>query len=367
MTTFFNGDMLQLARNRLGMTQKDLSEKSGISQSVLSKIEIGFTTPNTSQIKVLSSALEVRPSFFEFSNANFPTLTPLIYRRRETVTQKELNRVSAIGNITIHQIGRLLEHCDISNETNLPFFDPSEYNPDDPIEGARQIARVTRQYLGIPKGPIKSMVDVLENNGVIVLYRFDFPNKIDGFTIFPTMQFPYVFANADCQGEKIRMTLAHELGHIIMHRFETPTCEEEAWAFADEFLAPEEDFVNDLPTCVERITNINMLFPLKFKWKISVKAMVKMLSDSGRLPIRTSRYLYAQLSPYRKAEPYPIAIEKPKIVDSLINYCKNTLALSEDSICSMMGIGSDEYSSWYGARKYQPSNNLRLIVNNALV
>lgn len=365
MTTLFNGDMLQLARNRLGLTQKDLSEKSGIPQSVLSKIEIGFTTPNSSQIKALSSSLEVRPSFFEFSNANYPTLTPLIYRKRETVTQKELNRVSAIGNITVHQISKLLNHCDLSNETNLPFFDPSEYNPDDSIEGARQIARVMRQYLGIPKGPIKSMVDILENNGVIVFYRFDFPSKIDGFTIFPTMQFPYVFANADCQGEKIRMTLAHELGHIIMHRFETPTCEDEAWAFADEFLAPEEEFVNDLPLGMERITNIKMLFPLKFKWKISVKAMVKILSDSGRLSQRTSRYLYAQLSPYRKAEPYPIAIERPRIVDSLIDYCRNTLALSEDSICSMMGFSRDEYESWYGARKYQPSNKLRLVLNDA--
>ena len=362
MSTSFNGDMLQLARNRLGLTQKELSEQTGIPQSVLSKFEIGFSLPNGNQVKAISDALKVVPCFFEFSNANYPTLTPLIFRRRETVTKKEMNKVSAIGNITVHQIGKLIEYCDLCNETSLPFFDPYDYNPDDSIEGARQIARVVRQYLGIPKGPVRSMIDVLENTGVVVSYRFDFPRKIDGFTIYPTSQFPFVFANADCQGEKIRMTLAHELGHIVMHKYETPTCEEEAWAFATEFLAPEDEFLNDIP---KRITNIRELFPLKFKWKISVKAMVKKLSDLGMIQEGTSRYLYMQLSPYKKAEPYPIEMEKPKIIESLISYCKRNLDLSDDDICSIMGFRNEEFDEWYGDRKYQSSNNLRLVLNNA--
>ena len=361
MNTFFYGDMLQLARNRLGLTQKEVSEKSGIPQSILSKIEIGFMQPSHDQIKALSKALEVFPSFFEFSDPSFPTLTPLIYRRRQTVTQKELNKVSAIGNITVHQIRKLLLHCDLSNEVHLPYYEPQEFNSEDSIDGAKQVARAVRQFLGLPKGPVGSMVEVLENNGVLVFYRFDFPAKIDGFTIYPPEQFPYVFADADCQGEKIRMTLAHELGHIVMHRFETPQCEEEAWAFASEFLAPEDEFLNDAPSY---ITNIKVLFPLKFKWKISVKAMVMKLISLGKINERTGRYLYSQLSPYGKAEPYPIEIERPKVIGLLLNYCRQELGFSSDNFCSLFGFPYPEIDKWYGDSGAKVSKNLRLVLNS---
>lgn len=260
------------------------------------------------------------------------------------------------------KIGKLLKYCQMTNEVNLPFLDSQNYNSENSIDGAKQVARALRQYMGLPKGPIHSMVELLENNGVIVFYRFDFPSKIEGFTIYPSEQFPYVFANADCQGEKIRMTLAHELGHIVMHKYETPTCEDEAWVFATEFLAPEDEFLNDVPGSV---TNIRVLFPLKYKWKISVKAMVKKLFDIGNIPERTIRSLYTQLSPYGKTESFPVAFEKPKVVDLLLNYCKQELDLSIDSICDLMGFSHDEFESWYEVAKYRNSNNLRLVLNNS--
>ena len=360
MSSFFNGEMLSMARDRLSMTQKELSSRTNISQSIISKSEMGLYSPSPEQIKSFSSALSVTPVFFEYQSKSFSTLTPLLYRRRITVAKRELDKAFAIGNITVNQVDKMLEICQMFNKVSFPFLDPHEYNPADSIDGAKQIARAIRRFLGISSGPIESMVSILENNGVMIFYHDDFNDKIDGFTIFPTPQFPYIFVNSNFQGEKIRMTLAHELGHIVMHRYETPTCEEEAWAFASEFLAPETEFLRDI-SYRHSYTKINSFFQLKYKWKISVKAMVKRLVDLEIITERTARYLYSQLSPYKKAEPYPIEVEQPRVMNLLIKYLQDNMNYSFDEIANLVGFNQDEFSRWYDFQSITRNKQLRLV------
>lgn len=339
MITEFNGVMLRLARQRIGLSQAELSLKSGVSQSVISKAEIGLSSPMAEQITKLADSLDVKESFFYIQSPAYSSMTP-IYRKRTTIPQKEIYKATSIGSITVAQISKIMNAADLENNCDIPFISPDRYE-----EGSISVARAARQFFGLPKGAVENITSIMEDHGAMIFLRTDFPGKIDGFTIYPEgFSFPYIFANALCQGERLRMTLAHELGHIFMHRFETPECEDEAWDFAGEFLMPEDEFREDLP---QRLTSIKALLPLKFKWKVSIGAIVQRLKKLELITDRTFRYLRIQLSKYGKTEPYPIPMEKPELCHDVFNYCQNNLGYSLDELEECTGFNLEELNTCY--------------------
>lgn len=335
----FNTSMFQLARQRLCMSQKELSEKSGLSQSTLSKFEIGLSTPNLEQIKHLAKALEVQASFFYLSSPAYLSITPM-YRRRITISQKDVKKAAAIGAITVAQIDSILQATGLDNKCSLPYIAPEEYP-----NGSIDVARAAREYMGLPAGPVMNITSCMEDHGIMIFFRKDFPEKIDGYTIYPSsFSFPYTFVNSLCQGERVRMTLAHELGHIFMHKFDTPNCEEEAWDFAGEFLMPEEEFTDNLPN---KLTNLRFLLPLKFKWQVSLGAIVQRLKKLEIINDNTYKYLRIQLSKYHKSEPYPIKMEQPELCQQLLKYCIETLNFTIKDLEAITGFNNEEFKYYY--------------------
>lgn len=87
--------------------------------------------------------------------------------------------------------------------------------------------------------------------------------------------------------ERTRWTLAHELGHLMLHvgqRNVGQEQENEASRFASEFLAPfavTSEEIRGIPSLVN-------LMPLKDKWGISLGALIRHFRDSGGMD--KSRY-----------------------------------------------------------------------------
>lgn len=335
----FNGAMLNLARLRLGMSQKELSGLSGIAQSVISKAEIGLMLPSAHQIAALSDALDIRPSFFFIEEQSYPPLMP-IYRKRNVVPQRSIQQTNATGAIISISMNRLMKGADLENVCDLPHLDPDSFP-----EKAEDIARSIRQFLGIPQGPIVNISGILEDHGVMIFPRADFSAQVDGYTLYPEVfSFPYIFINKYISGERFRMTEAHELGHIVMHKFYTPTSEQEAWDFAGEFMMPYEEFMEDIPS---RTTRLSDLLPLKYKWRVSLKAIIYRLRKLEVIQERTQRYLYSQLAKYGKNEPYPIPQEQVELQRNVIEYCERELGYSVEEMEEITGLNHKEFSSYF--------------------
>lgn len=107
--------------------------------------------------------------------------------------------------------------------------------------------------MGVPTGPIDNIVSLLEKNGVIVMFLdVDDMEKFDGLTMFTTNQAPVIWINRNIPNDRKRFTLAHELGHLVMHlrseNLEKPEDQKEIEAneFAGEFLMPESQCKEDL-------------------------------------------------------------------------------------------------------------------------
>ena len=89
------------------------------------------------------------------------------------------------------------------------------------------------------------MVTLLENNGIIVISMVFGTDKMDGLSSITNKGRRVVFLNSRMPSDRIRFSLAHELGHIIMHLDDiipdNRDEEDEANTFASEFLMPSND------------------------------------------------------------------------------------------------------------------------------
>lgn len=79
-----NPEMIVLARESRGLTQKELAENIDITQGALSKIEKGLQTPLMENLEKIAFKLNYPLSFFEQSNKVF-SFFPLIASKRVTL------------------------------------------------------------------------------------------------------------------------------------------------------------------------------------------------------------------------------------------------------------------------------------------
>src|ERR1700734_2992321 len=95
----------------------------------------------------------------------------------------------------------------------------------------------------LPRGPLQSVVENIESaGGIVVLARFG-TNLIDGLSFRVEGVPPLFFMNKDVPGDRFRFSLAHELGHMVMHSIpdDDEKMESEAHRFAAAFLMPASE------------------------------------------------------------------------------------------------------------------------------
>lgn len=119
-------------------------------------------------------------------------------------------------------------------------------------------------------------------------------------------------------GDRQRFTVAHELGHLVLHHASPQPAnpaaatkmEREAHRFASAFLTPGDAVVEDLASLGGRVTLSN-LASLKEKWGLSIKAFVVRFQQLGVIDDDQARSLYKQISArkWNKQEPVNVANE----------------------------------------------------------
>jgi len=353
-----NPKMLTLARQMRGMTQKGLSEELNASASTLSRIEnaIDFVPIENELLQSLAETLSFDEGFFtKPGNISYPSMGH--FRKNKAVPKKLLDRVLGYMNIYISLVDSYMEMIDIP-ELNIIDWDVE-------LLGTPESAALNlRKYWNLPKGRIDRLSKIIEDNGILIV-EFDFEtDKINGFSIL-TRKYskPIIFVNSEYPDDRKRLTIAHELGHIVMH-LNTYTIsdhrdvESEAFKFASEFLAPLQDVKAQLGT--EKIT-LRKLGSLKRYWLTSMHFFVYKLQHNGVITKNQARYLYQQLAPYRKKEPVQIPkIEKPSLLGEMIETVEKELDYQINEIAKMIGLKTDEFSSMRNLA-LKNSSNLRIV------
>lgn len=325
-----NPHMLYLARSAAGETQTSMSEKLGVSQGWLSKIEDGLIpTLDRGIVERLGKVTGFPASFFQQEGTRRP-LREAFYRRKKAVPKGDIWRAEALINIRRLQIETLLRKSDVTAALQLPHLDVDEF-----AGGASEIARQVRYFWRVPGGPIENLIVWAERAGIVVC-DFDFGiDDIDGISILCDGGTPLVLLNHKKPATRCRFTLAHEIGHLIMHSLPRPNMESEAHEFASEFLMPENDIRQYLFPL-----DLNRLAQLKLRWKVSMQAILMRAKSLGVMKDSYYKFMMMKLSQagYRKVEPYDqdIPRERPALFERLIRVHKVDWGYSDEDLASML-------------------------------
>lgn len=339
----FNPEMLILARESRGYTQSDLARLLVVKQGTVSKLESGMMPISYDLLEKISRVLRYPRSFFFQTEKVFGFGSSVFYhRKRQGLPLKHLRQLHAELNIRRFAVKKLLVAAEIEY-FGFQHYDPGEYGGK--IE---TIARAIRTAWRLPPGPVRNVTEAIENAGGVVI-RCDFgTRKADAISewVDPSPPLFFVNANPEITGDRIRFSLAHELGHVVMHQFPVPDMEDQADRFAAEFLMPAREIAPQLTRL-----GLPKLAALKREWKVSIGALIEqaarlnMISQFQRS--RLISYVRATTHSFREPEETDIPIEMPSLLDELIQTHLKGLGYSISEISAMVDELEPEFTKKY--------------------
>lgn len=339
-----NPEILVLARESRGITQEGLAKKIKINQSLLSKYENDIHEIPQQVVTDVAAVLNYPENLFYCTELNAMLGSSCLYhRKRKSLSVNELRRLQAMINLMRIRFKRLLRSCEIDTRYEFPYFSLTEYG------APERIAELTRQSWQLPMGPIKNLIAVIERaKGIVYPFHFG-TQKLDAVSQYPDDMNPLFFINLDMPWDRIRFSLAHEIGHIIMHNSRvTDNQEEEANLFASAFLMPARDIMADLSDM-----SLQRAADLKIYWRVSMQALIMRAYNLDRISKIQYRRLFTELSKrgYRKKEPQMIVPEEPTIYSRLIDIHLESFGYSKKELSHMIYLDELEFENMYLSQK----------------
>jgi Zn-dependent peptidase ImmA (M78 family)/DNA-binding XRE family transcriptional regulator len=299
------GSRIKLAREIAGLTQTELGELIGTTQSGIASMEANLYRPSPEYLKVLAKETGFGSSFFEPSHVDeFPT-GALLYRARTAVTKAERQRAHGLTSVAFELaifLGQNLKQLAV----NLPRLK----------ESPERAAQITRTTLGIaPHVPVIDLMQRLERNGVLILTVPREISSLDGFATWVGSPYPrpVIALLGGKVGYRINFTLGEEIGHLVLHSPLTVSVVEadnQARAFSQELLLPREAMLEELRSPI----TLSNLASLKPRWNVSLQLLIRRANDLELITSNQYRYLNQQIrtNGWTQLEPGDERIAQPK-------------------------------------------------------
>jgi Zn-dependent peptidase ImmA (M78 family) len=347
-----NPEMIVLARELRGVTQAELADAIALTQATISRYESGLIEVPEEHVRAMAEYLGRPASFFQWQERLYGA-SCLYHRKNRRLSVAELRMIHAKVNLLRIQASRLLKYAKVKSNYSFHRLDPAKYG------GPESCARRLRQLWQLPSGPVRNVVKTIEAAGGMV-FRCPFGlTRVDGISQWPLDDPgmpPVFFVHEDIPGDRGRLTLCHEIGHIAMHHLPTEgDPEDEANCFAAEFLMPADEVGPDLH---------GMTLPkaaaLKSYWKVSMQAIIVRAHELGKVSDGQYEYLFRQLSAkgYRKCEPAPLPAEEPDMFRDLLDFHRKALGRNVQELSQYLGELEASFRDTYGNN----FSNFRLVV-----
>ena len=357
-----NQDMVILAREYRAITQKELAEAANIKQPQVAMIEGGV---DGSASYVTISAIAAALNFpIEFFYQTEPRLgfgsSSLYYRKMSTITAADRKSISSITNLSRIGLKRLLDAVEVDSDLSLP-----RVHLKDVGRSPSKAAAVVRAAWGLPDGPVHHLTSFVERCGIVII-ESDFGIRgISGTSMRLANLPPLIFLNNSLPADRHRFTLAHEVGHLVLHDAPRETMEDEADDFASELLLQKTEFKVSVSQFGGRPTLRNLV-ALKPYWKVAISSMIRRLGEIGIISEDYKRSMFIQMSTLkmRMSEPQPFDKEVPTLYDNIVRSALGDLPADMNIPATVMKMPQDVFTRLYAfslrADKPGPSR-LRLV------
>ncbi|MEW2345337.1 ImmA/IrrE family metallo-endopeptidase [Streptomyces griseoaurantiacus] len=345
--------MLALARESRGMTQTGVADAmtkasdgaTVVSQGYVSKAESGRLTVGEDRLVLYAAALGYPPELLCVDPQVGGVGVGLIHhRKRASLSAPALRRIHAQLALVRLQVSGMAGAAAVPDSRHrFPQVALDDFTT------ARDAARQVRREWAIPAGPVADVIGSIEAAGGWVMVRDLGSKLLDAVSQWDGRQMPLILVNNRAPGDRCRFSVAHELGHLVMHTEPGAAGEQEkqADAFASEFLMPAADIRQAFTGGVD----LARLAELKRTWRVSMSALLRRAVDLNTLSDWQYRTVVVEMSAlgYRTAEPIDITPERPRRVDALVDTLLSNHGLNIDQAAACARLLPEDFERLYVA------------------
>lgn len=347
ITGFEPGRLIQALSAR-GLSQVALASMIGVSPATVSKWKNGQQSPEAEALTSLSQVINVTPEWF---TRPLPEKCSLPLFRSNASAHSDARKMLEARLEWAQDIALALSEFVDFPDVNLPvrsFTDPEQITSADIEEAADEC----RALWNLGRRAIPDLAMAVEGAGVILVREETGIATIEGLSSWSqVLGRPMILLSADKQnGFRSRFDLAHELGHLILHKgIERSTdpvrhkmMEDQAHRFAGAFLLPAETFAADVRSPV----TLDSLLLLKQRWGVSVAAMFMRLWALKIIDDETKSLLFKRRSARWgvKAEPGDDgrAPEQTRLLKRTIELLASSGVMPVDAVSSYIGLSATD-------------------------
>lgn len=339
------GKRIRQARKAAGLSMRELAKKAGISAMAISKYENSQSTPSSGSLAALATVLNLRIEYF-FRRVSVD-LSNVRHRKHHLLPRKEERKVLADATDQLERWLALEEF--LPAPWSVAFSLPDDLTgPITTYDAIEDAAVKVRRHWNLGLNPIPDLIDTLEGKGIKVLAtQCDGHQKFNGLSA-QVNGAPVIVIGKTWPGDRQRFTLAHELGHLVLHGLLGDELDEEKACdrFAGSFIVPAEPAKRRLG---ERRTRIEPkeLFLLKHEWGLSMQAWLFRTKDLGIMKKaacdRLRRCILRCRQTTGKEPGKPYARERANLFEQMVLHVLAEDMISESKAAELMGMSTIDF------------------------
>jgi Zn-dependent peptidase ImmA (M78 family)/DNA-binding Xre family transcriptional regulator len=344
------------------LTQTAVGTSSSITQARLSRLESGqHVTLTADEMERLADALEVPPGFL--IQTGTPAVAPL-FRKRAIRSARRVSGIQARLNVAVLIAQRLLD-AGVDLDAPQRFPEPGDFAADEPELAAAALRRDWR----LPAGPVDDLTEIIESAAGLVLH-VDFGTTDATAAFIATRndgRLWFLINSRETAGDRVRLSLAHELGHAVLHRLipavDEAEVEAQAFRFAAALLLPPESFDRVVP--MDALT-LQYSRQLKRTYRVSMQAIIRAAHDRGRISRARCTSLYKQLSArqWRIHEPEPVAVEQPRLWPEVLHIHRSEHGYSNAELAAIAHVTPAILNAMFPTLFEPPRPQLRSVTSS---
>lgn len=300
----FNPERLKWCLADRGVTAEQCALDLNISEETLADVLNGEGGPTPNQLRELANYFGRGMLFFlESGPVDERNVRSTQFRTLANQKPELSHRIKALIERVERQREVFLSLRDERDDAETPRFDPPDMGRLRPAAAAER----TRRWLGLGERncfeTLRTAIDakgvlVFRSNGYAGKWQIARESSIQGFSLYYA-DAPVIFTRKFASESRQTFTIAHELGHLLMHRASVidddadmaavDGAEQEANAFAAHLLVPDHFLAQvldrDRPSDVSQFDG--WLAASTRSWGASTEVVLRRLVDVGRLPRET--------------------------------------------------------------------------------
>lgn len=271
------GTRIKQGRLAAGLSLRQLAQDVGLSAMAISKYERDQIRPSSENLLRLARALSVRTEYF-FREARV-ALTEVDFRKHSKLSPQDEGKA-------VEDVREKLERW-FELESVIPVSWPNAFVlpqglPDHVVsyDSVEVLADQIRAAWQLGTGPVRNLVDKMEEEGIkVILTPHDGGKKFDGL-VAKANGHTLVVVGQNWPGDRQRFTLAHELGHLVLHDRLAANLDEERACnrFAGAFLVPRGEAIRLLGVSRSWLEP-RELYLLKHEWGLSMNGWLYRAQD----------------------------------------------------------------------------------------